>query len=80
MMAPFHDVDDDDGNLSFFGVDNDTMIDMMGTPVNATQSSSKNAPMTRPLTQFLSPTQLVKSSPSVPPMCKITTHLVLNDK
>ena len=75
MMAPFHDVDDD-GQLSFFGGDNDTLIDMMGTPVNATQSSSKNAPMTRPLTQFLSPTQHLKSSPCLPR--EITTYQAPN--
>ena len=77
-MAPFHDVDEDDGQLSFFGGDNDTLIDMMGTPVNATQSSSKNAPMTRPLTQFFSPTQDLKSSPALPPMREITTYQAPN--
>ena len=75
----FHDVvDDDDGQLSLSDVDNDTMIDLLGTPVNATQSSIQNAPMTRPLTQFFSPPQDLKSSPAIPPMREITTYQAPN--
>ena len=78
IMPPFHGVDDDDGQLSFFG-DDDNLIDMMATPrVVATPSSIQNAPMTRPLTQFLSPTQHVKSSPALPPMREITTYQAPN--
>ena len=71
----FHDVVDDE-QLSFLGDDNN-LIDMMGTPeVVATQSSIQNAPMTRPLTQFFSPPQDLKSSPCLPR--EITTYQAPN--
>ena len=66
-------------NFVFFGGDNDTLIDMMASPADvATPSSIQNAPMTRPLTQFFSPTQDLKSSPALPPMREITTYQAPN--